>query len=58
MSFAMPQMVQDALAAGVLSPSWPGTRADYARPIKQIVESDMLNSEVIRLQRAIWLAPK
>ena len=58
MLFTMPQAVQDALAAGVPFPSRLGTPADYAKLVKQIVENDMLNGEVIRLDGAIRLAPK
>ncbi len=58
MLFTMPQAVQDALAAGVPFPSRLGTPADYAKLVKHIVENDMLNGEVIRLDGAIRLAPK
>ncbi len=58
MLFTMPQSVQDALAAGVPFPSRLGTPADYAKLVKHIVENDMLNGEVIRLDGAIRLAPK
>ena len=58
MLFGMPQEVQDALAAGVPFPSRLGTPQDYAKLVKQIIENDMLNGEVIRLDGAIRLAPK
>ena len=58
MLFSMPQAVQDALAAGVPFPSRLGTPADYAKLVKHIVENDMLNGEVIRLDGAIRMAPK
>ena len=58
MLFGMPQEVQDALAAGVPFPSRLGTPQDYARLVRHIVENDMLNGEVIRLDGAIRLAPK
>ena len=58
MLFSMPQAVQDALAAGVPFPSRLGTPADYAKLVKHIVENDMLNGAVIRLDGAIRLAPK
>jgi len=57
MLFGMPQEVQDALAASVPFPSRLGTPADYAKLVKHIVENDMLNGEVIRLDGAIRLAP-
>ncbi len=58
MLFTMPQAVQDALAAGVPFPSRLGTPADDAKLVKHIIENDMLNGEVIRLDGAIRLAPK
>jgi len=58
MLFGMPQEVQDALAAGVPFPSRLGTPEDYAKLVKHIVENEMLNGEVIRLDGAIRLAPK
>jgi NAD(P)-dependent dehydrogenase (short-subunit alcohol dehydrogenase family) len=56
MLFGMPQEVQDALAASV--PSRLGTPQDYAKLAKHIIENDMLNGEVIRLDGAIRLAPR
>jgi NAD(P)-dependent dehydrogenase (short-subunit alcohol dehydrogenase family) len=58
MLFGMPKEVQDALAANVPFPSRLGTPADYARLVQHIIENDMLNGEVIRLDGAIRLAPK
>lgn len=58
MLFGMPQEVQDALAAGVPFPSRLGTPADYAKLVRHIVENDMLNGEVIRLDGAIRLGMK
>jgi len=58
MLFGMPQEVQDALAAGVPFPSRLGTPQDYARLARHIIENDMLNGEVIRLDGAIRLPPK
>ncbi len=58
MMFAMPQDVQDALAASVPFPSRLGTPQDYAKLALHIFENDMLNGEVIRLDGAIRLAPK
>lgn len=58
MLFGMPQEVQDALAAGVPFPSRLGTPRDYASLAKHIIENDMLNGEVIRLDGAIRLPPK
>ena len=58
MMFGMPQEVQDSLAASVPFPSRLGTPADYAKLAKHIIENEMLNGEVIRLDGAIRLAPK
>ncbi len=58
MLFGMPKEVQDALAAGVPFPSRLGTPQDYAKLVQHILENDMLNGEVIRLDGAIRLAPK
>jgi NAD(P)-dependent dehydrogenase (short-subunit alcohol dehydrogenase family) len=58
MLFGMPQEVQDALAASVPFPSRLGTPPDYAKLVKHIVENEMLNGEVIRLDGAIRLAMK
>ena len=58
MLFGMPQEVQDALAASVPFPSRLGTPNDYARLAQHIIENDMLNGEVIRLDGAIRLAPR
>lgn len=58
MLFQMPKEVQDALAASVPFPSRLGRPDDYAKLVQQIVENDMLNGEVIRLDGAIRMAPK
>jgi NAD(P)-dependent dehydrogenase (short-subunit alcohol dehydrogenase family) len=58
MLFGMPKEVQDALAASVPFPSRLGTPADFGKLVRHIVENDMLNGEVIRLDGAIRLAPK
>ena len=58
MMFGMPQEVQESLAASVPFPSRLGTPQDYAKLVKHIIENEMLNGEVIRLDGAIRLAPK
>jgi NAD(P)-dependent dehydrogenase (short-subunit alcohol dehydrogenase family) len=58
MMFGMPQEVQDSLAASVPFPSRLGTPQDYAKLARHIIENDMLNGEVIRLDGAIRLAPR
>ena len=58
MMASMPKEVQDSLAAAVPFPSRLGTPLDYAKLAVHIVENDMLNGEVIRLDGAIRLAPR
>jgi NAD(P)-dependent dehydrogenase (short-subunit alcohol dehydrogenase family) len=58
MLFGMPAEVQQALAASVPFPSRLGTPEDYAKLVQHIVENEMLNGEVIRLDGAIRLAQK
>ena len=58
MMFGMPQDVQDALAASVPFPSRLGTPQDYANLARHIIENEMLNGEVIRLDGAIRLSPR
>lgn len=58
MVFAMPQEVQDSLAASIPFPSRLGTPQDYAKLVRHIIENDMLNGEVIRLDGAIRMPPR
>lgn len=58
MIFGMPQAVQDSLAAGVPFPSRLGTPQDYAKLVRHILDNDMLNGEVIRLDGAIRMPPR
>ena len=58
MLLGMPQEVQDALGKMVPFPSRLGKPAEYAALVKHIVENEMLNGEVIRLDGAIRMAPK
>ena len=58
MLFGMRRGVPAWPAASVPFPSRLGTPADYAKLVKHIVENEMLNGEVIRLDGAIRLAPK
>ncbi|MCX7814848.1 MAG: 3-hydroxyacyl-CoA dehydrogenase [Tepidimonas ignava] len=58
MLFGMPKEVQDALAAMVPFPSRLGRPEDYAKLVKHIIENDMLNGEVIRLDGAIRMQPR
>jgi hypothetical protein len=54
----MPREVQDSLAASVPFPSRLGRPEDYAKLVWQILDNDMLNGEVIRLDGAIRLPPR
>ncbi len=61
MLFGMPQEVQDAQNAqdaNVPFPSRLGRPEDYAKLARHIIENNMLNGEVIRLDGAIHMAPK
>jgi NAD(P)-dependent dehydrogenase (short-subunit alcohol dehydrogenase family) len=58
MLLGMSKDVQDALAKQVPFPPRLGKPADYAQLVKHIVENEMLNGEVIRLDGAIRMAPK
>jgi len=58
MRFGMPQAVQDALAAMVPFPSRLGRPEDYAKRVRHIIENDILNGEVIRLDGTIRMQPR
>ena len=55
---SLPEDVQAALGASVPFPSRLGKPEEYATLARQIVENQMLNGEVIRLDGAIRMAPK
>jgi len=58
MLLGLPQEVQDSLGKMVPFPSRLGKPAEYAALVRHIVENEMLNGEVIRLDGAIRMAPK
>jgi NAD(P)-dependent dehydrogenase (short-subunit alcohol dehydrogenase family) len=58
MLMGMPQEVQDSLAASIPFPSRLGRPDEYAALAMHILENEMLNGEVIRLDGAIRMAPK
>lgn len=58
MLLGMPPEVQEALGKMVPFPSRLGKPAEYAALVKHIVENEMLNGEVIRLDGAIRMQPK
>ena len=55
---SLPQAARDSLATQVPFPSRLGKPPEYAALVKHIVENEMLNGEVIRLDGAIRMAPK
>ncbi len=54
----LPQEVQDGLGAQAPFPARLGKPAEYAALVHQIIENQMLNGEVIRLDAAIRMTPK
>ena len=54
----MPNDVQDSLASQVPFPSRFGKPEEFADLVSHIIDNEMLNGEVIRLDGAIRLAPK
>lgn len=55
---SLPQAVRDSLALQVPFPSRLGKPSEYAALVKHIIDNEMLNGEVIRLDGAIRMAPK
>jgi len=55
---SLPQAARDSLAQQVPFPPRLGRPAEYAALVKHIIENEMLNGEVIRLDGAIRMAPK
>ncbi|CAN7488993.1 3-hydroxyacyl-CoA dehydrogenase [Rhizobium sp. LjRoot254] len=58
MMAGLPQDVQDSLGASVPFPSRLGRPQEFAALAQHIIENDMLNGEVIRLDGALRMAPK
>lgn len=58
MILSMPQTVQDSLAASIPFPKRLGHPEEYARLVAHIIENEMINGTVIRLDGAIRMAPK
>lgn len=58
MMTAMPKEVQDALGASVPFPPRLGEPAEYAALVRHIIENQMLNGEVIRLDGALRMAAR
>lgn len=58
MMAGLPQEVQDSLGASVPFPPRLGDPMEYAGLVRHIVENQMLNGEVIRIDGALRMAPK
>lgn len=58
MMLGLPQEVQDSLGASVPFPPRLGRPAEYAALVRQIIENQMLNGEVIRIDGALRMAPR
>ena len=58
MMAGLPQEVQDSLGASVPFPPRLGDPEEYAALARHIIENQMLNGEVIRLDGALRMAPK
>lgn len=55
---SLPQAARDSLAQQVPFPSRLGRPAEYAALVKHVIENEMINGEVIRLDGAIRMAPR
>ncbi|MES2088664.1 MAG: SDR family NAD(P)-dependent oxidoreductase [Pseudomonadota bacterium] len=58
MLMALPQEVRDALGQSVPNPARLGQPAEFASLVRQIVENEYLNGEVIRIDGAIRMSAK
>ena len=58
MLLGLPQEAQDSLGKMVPFPSRLGRPSEYAALATHIIENEVLNGEVIRLDGAIRMAPK
>jgi NAD(P)-dependent dehydrogenase (short-subunit alcohol dehydrogenase family) len=55
---SLPEQVKQALGAQVPCPSRLGRPEEFAALVRHVVENDMLNGEVIRLDGALRMGPK
>jgi NAD(P)-dependent dehydrogenase (short-subunit alcohol dehydrogenase family) len=58
MMASLPEVARESLAQQVPFPPRLGRPAEYASLVKHIIENEMLNGEVIRLDGAIRMGPK
>ena len=54
----LPEAARESLGKQVLFPQRPGRPEEFAALVRHIIENQMLNGEVIRLDAAIRLAPR
>ena len=54
----LPEEVRESLGKQVPFPSRLGKPTEFSKLVVQIIENDMLNGEVIRLDGAIRMAPR
>jgi NAD(P)-dependent dehydrogenase (short-subunit alcohol dehydrogenase family) len=54
----LPEAARESLGKQVLFPRRPGHPEEFAALVGHIIENQMLNGEVIRLDAAIRLAPR
>lgn len=55
---SLPERAQDSLARQIPHPKRLGDPAEFASLVSHIVENGMLNGETIRIDGAIWMAPR
>jgi NAD(P)-dependent dehydrogenase (short-subunit alcohol dehydrogenase family) len=58
MMAGLPEEARDSLGRQVPFPSRLGRPEEYAALVRHIVENDLINGEVIRLDGAIRMAPR
>ena len=58
MLMGLPKEAQDSLGKMVPFPPRLGRPAEYAQLVRSVVENEMLNGEVIRLDGAIRMSPR
>lgn len=58
MVHAMPESIQESLASSIPFPKRLGDPTEYAKLALHIIENEMLNGEVIRLDGALRMGPK
>jgi hypothetical protein len=54
----LPQNVQDSLGASVPFPPRLGRPEEYAQLVLDLCRNVMINGSVVRLDGALWIAPR